>query len=86
MRANGAYTALVSGGFTAFTASDRRGDRLPREPRQHLVIEDGGHCRRVAEPILGREAKLETLVELRSACGSDRTDTLAVGDGANDLP
>jgi phosphoserine phosphatase len=49
------------------------------------MIEDGKFSGRVAEPILGREAKLATLVELRERFGLSAQDTLAIGDGANDL-
>jgi len=86
MRRHGAYTCLVSGGFTAFTSriaaaigfDEHRGNRL-------LVRDDGCLAGRVAEPILGREAKLETLRELRARFGLARSETLVVGDGANDL-
>jgi phosphoserine phosphatase len=86
MRAHGAHTCLVSGGFTQFTAKlaamigfdENRGNRL-------LVGTDGRLAGRVAEPILGREAKLNTVIELRSRLGLARQDTLVVGDGANDL-
>ena len=86
MRRAGAYTCLVSGGFTAFTDpiatrigfEENRGNTL-------IIGEDGRFSGKVAEPILGREAKLSTLVELRSRLGLDHDDTLVVGDGANDL-
>ena len=50
-----------------------------------LLVRDGKLTGEVAEPILGRAAKLATLVELREAFDLDDIDTLAVGDGANDL-
>jgi phosphoserine phosphatase len=50
-----------------------------------LLAENGKLTGKVAEPILGREAKLATLRELREAFDMDGIDTLAVGDGANDL-
>jgi len=86
MRRHGAYACLVSGGFTVFTAKigaligfdDNRGNRL-------IVGDDGRFAGIVAEPILGRDAKLETLRELREKLGLARNDTLVVGDGANDL-
>ncbi|BDA85526.1 phosphoserine phosphatase SerB [Aureimonas sp. SA4125] len=85
MRANGAYTALVSGGFTAFTkvVAARLGFDETRANR--LVIEDGHLTGTVAEPILGREAKIEALREIAAARGLGVRDALAVGDGANDL-
>jgi len=86
MRRHGAYTCLVSGGFTVFTArvaaligfDENRGNRL-------VVGEDGRFLGTVAEPVLGRDAKLETLQELRRKLGLARHETLVVGDGANDL-
>jgi phosphoserine phosphatase len=86
MRRHGAYTCLVSGGFTVFTAriaaligfDENRGNRL--------IVGDDGHFQgRVAEPVLGRDAKLETLTELRRKLGLASNETLVVGDGANDL-
>ena len=85
MRANGAHTALVSGGFTLFTGpvAARIGFHEDRSNRLDL---DGELLRgTIAEPILGREAKRETLIELRGALGLRGEQTLAVGDGANDL-
>ncbi len=85
MRANGAYTALVSGGFTLFTA--RIGAMIGfHENRANLLeTEDGRFSGLVREPILGREAKRDTLVELREKFSLRPAETLAVGDGANDL-
>jgi phosphoserine phosphatase len=85
MRANGAYTCLVSGGFTLFTGPVAAKIGF-HEHRSNLLIVEGeklaGH---VQEPILGREAKLATLIELRDRLGLSHHDTMAVGDGANDL-
>ncbi len=85
MRANGAYCALVSGGFTAFTAAvaDRLG--FDEHRANTLVAEADVIHGTVAEPILGRAAKLERLVALRARLGLASAATLAVGDGANDL-
>ena len=85
MKARGGYTALVSGGFTLFTA--RIGSMIGfHENRANLLeIEDGLFAGTVREPILGREAKRETLVELRQRFGLSAAETMAVGDGANDL-
>lgn len=85
MRAHGAYAALVSGGFTVFTGPI--GEALGfDEHRSNTLLAEGGRLTgRVAEPILGREAKLAALEELIAARGLDRSETLAVGDGANDL-
>jgi len=85
MRANGAYTCLVSGGFTAFTGKVAEMIGFQENRANTLLAEDGKLTGTVAEPILGREAKLATLRELREAFDMDSIDTLAVGDGANDL-
>ena len=85
MRAHGAYTALVSGGFTLFT--DRIRDMIGfDEDRSNRLITDGHRLAGlVAEPILGKQAKLATLIELREARGLAHHETVAIGDGANDL-
>ena len=85
MRANGARTCLVSGGFTLFT--DRVGTAIGFEENRAntLIVEDGKFAGRVEEPILGRAAKLATLVDLLETFELDDIDTLVVGDGANDL-
>jgi phosphoserine phosphatase len=85
MRANGAYTCLVSGGFTAFTSKVAAMVGFQENRANQLLAEDGKLTGAVTEPILGREAKLATLRELREAFDIDDIDTLAVGDGANDL-
>jgi phosphoserine phosphatase len=85
MNAHGAYTALISGGFTFFTSrvAEITGFHLNRA---NVLGDDGVRLDgTVAEPILGREAKLAGLVELRDARGLLPEETLAVGDGANDL-
>ncbi len=85
MRANGAYTALVSGGFTVFTGPISRMIGFHEHRSNLLLLEDGRLAGRVAEPILGKEAKLASLIELRQRHGLSRAQTMAVGDGANDL-
>lgn len=85
MRAHGAYTVLVSGGFTSFTQKIAERIGFHENRANTLVIENGAFAGRVEEPILGREAKLATLVELRTAHKIASHETLAVGDGANDL-
>src|SRR4051812_31794689 len=85
MRANGAYTCLVSGGFTLFTGPVSARIGFDEHRANRLSVEKDRLAGRVEEPILGREAKLATLVELRERLGLAREDTLAVGDGANDL-
>jgi phosphoserine phosphatase len=87
MRANGGYTCVVSGGFTAFTSRIAAMAGFDEEHANTLLIDGGGQLTgEVAEPILGREAKLDTLIALRERLHLTREDTLAVGDGANDIP
>jgi phosphoserine phosphatase len=85
MRAHGAYTCLISGGFTLFTGAIAAMIGFDENRGNELLVEDGKLTGRVAEPILGRAAKLATLVELRESFDLDDIDTLVVGDGANDL-
>jgi phosphoserine phosphatase len=85
MKAHGAFAALVSGGFTFFTSrvADLVGFDLHRS---NALLDDGSVLLgRVAEPILDRASKLETLRELAAARGIPLSATAAVGDGANDL-
>jgi phosphoserine phosphatase len=85
MRARGATTALVSGGFTFFTG--RVAAALGFEThRSNVLLDDGATLTGlVQEPILDRDSKLAALRELASARGLKLQATLAVGDGANDL-
>ncbi|MGA8192456.1 MAG: phosphoserine phosphatase SerB [Acetobacteraceae bacterium] len=85
MRAHGAYTALVSGGFTFFT--ERVAALVGFDMhRSNVLLDDGAALiGRVAEPILDRDTKLETLTRLAGERGLPMSATLAVGDGANDL-
>jgi phosphoserine phosphatase len=85
MRANGAYTCLVSGGFTLFTGPIGAMIGFHEDRSNRLIVEDGKLAGLVEEPILGREAKLATLIELRTRFGLAAHETMAVGDGANDL-
>ena len=85
MRAHGAHTILVSGGFTYFT--QRVAEMAGFESNQGNRLADDGRALtgRVEEPILGREAKLEALEREAARIGCSPADVLAVGDGANDL-
>jgi phosphoserine phosphatase len=85
MRAHGAYTCLISGGFTLFTNRVAAMIGFDENRGNELLVEDGKLTGKVAEPVLGRAAKLAALVELREAFDLDDLDTLAAGDGANDL-
>ena len=85
MRAHGALTALVSGGFTFFTGkvAAQLGFDLHRA---NILLDDGAALTgQVAEPILDRDSKLAALKELAEQRGVKLHATLAVGDGANDL-
>ena len=85
MRAHGGYAALVSGGFTAFTQPVAALIGFDETRANVLLVEGDRLVGRVAEPILGREAKLAALIELRERLGLAPEATLAIGDGANDL-
>jgi phosphoserine phosphatase len=85
MRANGAHTCLVSGGFTLFSERIAAMIGFDENRANRLVVAHGRLAGRVEEPILGREAKLATLNDLTARLHLAPAATLAVGDGANDL-
>ncbi|POF28681.1 phosphoserine phosphatase [Roseibium marinum] len=85
MKANGAYCSLVSGGFTHFTKAVYRMIGFDEHQANTLLTEDGHLTGKVAEPILGRDAKRARLEYLVADMGLAFSETLAVGDGANDL-
>jgi phosphoserine phosphatase len=85
MRANGAYTCLISGGFTLFTNAVAAQIGFQESRANQLKVQDDRLTGEVIEPIVGRAAKLATLLELRESFDLDDIDTLVVGDGANDL-
>src|SRR5215468_3727459 len=85
MRAHGAYTCLISGGFTLFTNAVAAKIGFQENRANELIVRDGKFTGEVKEPILGRATKLATLVELLESFDLDDIDTLVVGDGANDL-
>jgi phosphoserine phosphatase len=86
MRANGAHVAIVSGGFRQFTGVIRERLGADEDRANAFIIEGGKLTGKVIEPILGQDAKLSALKEIAAALGLTLDDTLAVGDGANDLP
>ena len=86
MKANGTYAALVSGGFTAFTAAVAGRLGFDENRANMLHVAEGALAGTVAEPILGKEAKLQALNEITARLGITPAEALAVGDGANDLP
>jgi phosphoserine phosphatase len=86
MRKHGAWTCLVSGGFTLFV--DRIAAMIGFDETRGNVLTLGpdGHLNGlVAEPIFGRDQKRATLIEIRDRLGLTREQTMATGDGANDL-
>jgi phosphoserine phosphatase len=86
MRRNGAHTCLVSGGFTLFTRRIAAMIGFDEDRANRLLIgSDRRLTGQVAEPILGRAAKLGTLRDLRLRFGLAVDETLVAGDGANDL-
>jgi phosphoserine phosphatase len=85
MRAHGAYTCLISGGFTLFTSAVAKMVGFDEHRANELIVRDGKLTGEVREPILGRATKLATLIELTESFDLDDIDTLVVGDGANDL-
>ncbi|MCF6430715.1 phosphoserine phosphatase SerB [Leisingera sp. MMG026] len=85
MKAEGAYAALVSGGFTAFTAQVAAELGFDENRANTLTVEDGKLTGEAGRPILGREAKVEALEQITARLGIGEADVIAVGDGANDL-
>lgn len=85
MKANGAHAALVSGGFTAFTASVAARLGFDENRANTLLAQDGKLTGKVAQPILGRAAKVDALESITARLGLAEQDVIAVGDGANDL-
>ena len=85
MKAAGAYTALVSGGFTAFSQTVAETLGFDEHRANRLIIEEGRLTGAVEDPILGREAKVEALEDLTQKLSLRDEDVIAVGDGANDL-
>jgi len=85
MRAHGAYTCLISGGFTLFTNAVAAKIGFQENRANELIVSDGKFTGEVKEPILGRATKLATLIELTESFDLDDIDTMVAGDGANDL-
>lgn len=85
MRAAGAWTALVSGGFTLFTGPIAAMIGFDEHRSNELDVEGDSLAGTVRAPILGREAKRTSLIALRDRLTLSPAGTLAVGDGANDL-
>ena len=86
MKRHGALCALVSGGFTYFTAMVRERLGFDLDRANELGIEQALLSGTVRPPILGKEAKLAALESLARERGIAPSDAVTVGDGANDLP
>lgn len=85
MKAHGGYAALVSGGFTAFTARIATTLGFDENRANTLLVENGKLTGAPGLPILGKAAKVTALEEITAKLGISEADVLAVGDGANDL-
>lgn len=85
LAASGAHCVLVSGGFDFFTRRVAIQAGFHEDRANRFVVEDGHLTGAVEDPILGREAKLATLVSEADRLGVDLSQTAAIGDGANDL-
>lgn len=86
MRARGAYTLLVSGGFTFFTSRVKEALGFEEDQSNRLEIESGMLTGNVMPPILDKEAKRDALLSACRRLGITPDQAMAVGDGANDLP
>lgn len=85
MKAKGYYTALVSGGFTVFTSKIAATLGFDENRANILLEENSVLTGEVAEPILGKQAKVDALEDIVAKLGISADDVIAVGDGANDL-
>jgi phosphoserine phosphatase len=86
LKANGCYTALISGGFTVFTAGVAAALGFDEHRANELIIHGDMIAGVVARPILGSNAKLTALDQLCARRGIMRSEAVTVGDGANDIP
>ena len=86
MKANGAYCLLVSGGFTHFADRVAKTIGFDRALSNSLEVKDGRLRGTVSRPIIGAEAKRQALLACVAELGCEAEDSLAVGDGANDIP
>jgi phosphoserine phosphatase len=86
MRENGAVTCMVSGGFTLFTDRIAAMIGFDKSRANRLTLVDGHKLAgKVADPVFGRDGKRAALIELRQDLGLAKNETMAIGDGANDL-
>ena len=86
MKAKGAETILVSGGFTAFVEPIARRIGFDRFEANVLGVRDGRLSGQTEGPIVDARRKRDALIEARNRLGLSRDETMAIGDGANDIP
>ncbi len=86
MRAHGAFTVIASGGFTLVSGPVAARLGFDRHYANTLDVADGRLTGTVRAPLFSPESKRDTLLALRDELGLAAADTLAVGDGANDIP
>jgi len=86
MHANGAFTALISGGFSFFTDRIREHVGFHMSLGNKLEIIDGALTGQVIPPVVTKDTKLEMLIDMAASQELGMTDTFAIGDGANDVP
>lgn len=86
MRANGAFTALISGGFSYFTDRVRQSVGFDSSLGNQLGIEGGKLTGTVIPPIVDKDTKCIMLIDTAEQMGLGMSDTMAIGDGANDVP
>ncbi|MEM8979174.1 MAG: phosphoserine phosphatase SerB [Pseudomonadota bacterium] len=85
MRGAGAFTALVSGGFTFFTQAVAAHLGFDMNRANTLLVDGDQFTGQVQKPVLGQQSKVDALEELVARFEIEESDVLAVGDGANDL-
>lgn len=86
MRAHDANTALISGGFSFFTDQVRQQVGFHTSLGNQLQIMDGKLTGKVIPPIIDKDTKLNMLIDTAEQLGLGMSDTMAIGDGANDVP
>ena len=86
MRANGAVTALISGGFSYFTDRIRQQVGFDTSLGNRLDIKGGKLTGHVIPPIVDKDKKCEMLIDMAEQQNLSQSDTMTIGDGANDVP
>ncbi|MEG3619986.1 phosphoserine phosphatase SerB [Magnetovibrio sp. PR-2] len=86
MKAGGAFTALISGGFSFFTDRVRQDIGFDMSLGNRLNIQKGVLTGKVVPPVVTKDTKLEMLIDMAAQQELGMKDTLAIGDGANDVP